>query len=114
MKDDELTLDNLCGDGALWQVLGRELKAAFKNVKDVSTPADAKRQITLTIDIAPFPDRRGATISFSCKSKLSGVNTVQGTVFLKENADGNVDAFVHDPMQEKLFAAEPPASDSKQ
>ena len=96
------------------EVMERDWEAIMENIQDPSTPAEQKRQITVTYDIAPFPDRRGAQITFSCKGKLASVEAATSTVFLARKSGGGIQAFFHDPAQERLFAEEPTASDSKQ
>ena len=112
METETLNLLNLC-DGAAVEVFEREMQEVLNNIADVSTPSDAKRQITLTFDITPFPDRKGAHVAVSCKGKLSGVAATAGTIFISKQA-GGVRAYIEDPRQEALFAKTEPSTDAKQ
>jgi hypothetical protein len=114
VEDEPISLNigNICG-GAVPEVFDREIKEVLENIADVNTEAEAKRQITLTFDFAPGPDRRSAIVRFSCKSKGAPVNSVAGTVFFSKKI-GGMQAFTEDPRQAALFAKEPPATNSAQ
>lgn len=108
----ELNIGNICG-GAVPEVFDREIAEILENIADLNTKPEAKRQITLTFDFAPGPDRKSAIVSFTCKSKQVGVQPKQGTIFFAKRM-GGITAYTEDPRQDRLFAKEPPASPSAQ
>jgi uncharacterized protein YdhG (YjbR/CyaY superfamily) len=108
----ELNIGNICG-GAVPEVFEREVQEILENIADLNTKPDAKRQITLTFDFAPGPDRKSAVVLFSCKSKQVGVEPKGGTIFFSKRL-GKISAFTEDPRQDRLFAKEAPASPNAQ
>lgn len=108
----ELNIGNICG-GAVPEVFDREVREILENIADLNTKPEAKRQITLTFDFAPGPDRKSAIVSFTCKSKQVGVQPKAGTIFFSKRL-GQIHAYTEDPRQDRLFAKEPPASPNAQ
>jgi hypothetical protein len=111
METEFLSLTNIC-DGAAVEVFARELQSLLENIADVSTPADQGRSITLEFKFMPFPDRKGASVSFQCKGKLAGVEATAGTIFIaKPHAGSPIRAYIEDSRQVALFEqAEPSGS----
>jgi len=107
-EKEEVSLSNLCG-GAIEEVFQREWAAILANVADVNTDPEAKRKLTLEFTVAPFEDRSGAKVTFSCKSKTVHVESVSGTVFLQRRGLVMV-AVPHDPKQSRLFDAKSAAA----
>jgi hypothetical protein len=108
----ELNIGNICG-GAVPEVFDREVKYILENIADLNTKAEAKRQIVLTFDFKPGPDRKSAIVSFQCRSKVVGVKPMAGTVFFAKRMNG-MQAYTEDPRQDRLFAKEPPVTSSAQ
>lgn len=108
----ELNIGNIAG-GAAPELFNHEIERMLKNVGDVNTDPEAKRSITMKFDFAPSPDRKSAVVKLTVSSKLAGVNSVAGSVFMS-TAHGEVRAFTEDPRQVGLFAAQPDATPSKQ
>jgi hypothetical protein len=108
----ELNIGNICG-GAVPEVFDREVKAILENISDLNTKPEAKRQIVLTFEFRPGPDRKSAIVCFSCKAKHVGVEPTAGTIFFAKRM-GGIQAYTEDPRQDRLFAKEPPASPSEQ
>jgi hypothetical protein len=111
MEKEQVTLGNLCG-GAVEEVFQREFAEVLANIGDVNTDAEAKRKITLEFTVAPFEDRSGAQVTFSCKSKVVPVTAVKGTVFLQRRGMVMV-AVPHDPQQARLFDSKGAAANDK-
>jgi hypothetical protein len=111
MEKEQVTLSNLCG-GAVEEVFQREFAEVLANIGDVNTDAEAKRKITLEFTVAPFEDRSGAQVTFSCKSKVVPVMAVKGTVFLQRRGMVMV-AVPHDPQQARLFDSKDAAANDK-
>lgn len=112
MDSNEVSLSNLCG-GGIEEVFQREFAAVLANISDPNTPAEAKRKISLEFTIAPFEDRSGAQVTFSCKSKTVPVEAVKGTVFLQRKGLVMV-AVPHDPKQGRMFDAKSAAANDVQ
>jgi hydrogenase maturation factor len=108
----ELNIGNICG-GAVPEIFEHEMTRLLKNVADLNTEPDASRCITLEFKVKPSPDRKSAVVRFICKSKLAGVNSVAGSMFMS-TAQGEIRAFTEDPRQTALFAAQPSVVPSKQ
>jgi hypothetical protein len=112
MQAELLSISNVCG-GAVEEVFQRELDLVLKNIADPNTNPEAARAITLEFKIKPFKDRSGAQVEFACKSKMAGIDTVKGTMFLQRSGN-SVTAVAHDPRQARLFNPAPaPAEDEK-
>jgi hypothetical protein len=111
MEQENVSLGNICG-GAVEEVFQRELADVLENIGDVNTDPEAKRKMTLEFTFEPFPDRSGAKIIFSCKSKIAPVESVSGTMFLQRRGTAMV-AVPHDPRQARLFQPQIPADETK-
>jgi hypothetical protein len=111
MPDFMKTLDinNIC-KGAVPERFERELAEVLKNIADPSTPVKAKRRITIELEFKPFPDRDGANVVLSLKTKLAAVDPQPGSVFFQRQGP-MLKAYSHDTRQTDLF--EPPAADDK-
>lgn len=107
-----LNIGNVCG-GAVPELFDHEVRKMLKNVADMNTDPEAKRSITFKFTFKPSPDRKSAVVRLDCSAKHAGVNSVAGSVFMS-SAHGEVSAFTEDPRQTSLFAAEKPATESKQ
>jgi hypothetical protein len=111
MDQETLSITNVCG-GAVDEVFQRELAQVLANIGDVNTDAEAPRSIILEFKIKPFKDRSGAQVELAVKSKIVGIETTKGTMFLQRRGITMV-AVPHDPRQARLFspAAPVPVSD---
>jgi hypothetical protein len=72
------------------------LAEVMKNIADPNTDIDAKRVVTLKIELKPAKDRRSADITATVTSKLSGDSPVVSHVLVGKNGKGLV------PMAEQL------------
>ena len=97
-----LSLYNVCR-GAADEIFQREVNLVIDNIVDVNTDCEQKRSIVMEFEFLPMKDRSGAAVSLKVKSKLAGVEPVEGTMFLTRRA-GEVVAVPYDPRQEELFA----------
>jgi hypothetical protein len=100
-----LSLYNVCR-GAADEIFKREVDLVIDNIIDNNTDSEQKRSIIMEFEFIPMKDRSGASISMKVKSKLAGVEPVEGTMFLTRRA-GEVVAVPYDPRQEELFAEVP-------
>ena len=111
MEQGNVNLGNICG-GAVEEVFQKELAGVLENIGDVNTAPEAKRKMTLEFNFEPFPDRSGAKVTFSCKSKVVPVESVSGTMFLQRRGTAMV-AVPHDPKQARLFQPQIPRDETK-
>lgn len=84
-------LDELM-DGALTERFNYEMERVLQNVFDPNTSPTGKRNITITISIAPNERRDAAEFKVDIKSKLAYPVAVAQTVLLAQNDDGTVTA----------------------
>lgn len=63
-------------DGAAEQLFAREFERTLENIADPNTDPEAKRTITLKIEITADPERRNAEIIISANSKLAAMRPV--------------------------------------
>lgn len=110
MEAAGLNIGNIC-HGAVPEVFDKAVMEIFKNMKDPNTVAEATRSLTIEFKFEPFKDRSGAQVTFAVKTKLTGIEPVQGTVFIAQTQNGGIRAFAKDPRQDALFT-EPAASSS--
>ena len=99
-----LSLYNVCR-GAADEIFQREVNLVIDNIIDNNTDPEQKRSITMEFDFVPMKDRSGAAVSLKVKSKLAGVEPVEGTMFLTRRS-GEIVAVPYDPNQGDLFNAE--------
>ena len=121
MDAQEITLDSIC-KGAIREIFAHELLKVAANIGDVNTSAKKAREIVLTFSFAPHPDRSGATVAVTCKTKLGDLDasSVTGSVYLAKR-EGRFSMFSRDLRQELLFSDErvipqeppPPQQDGK-
>ena len=107
----QLSLGNICRGAAL-EVFDRELGLVLDNIHDVNCEAEDKRTIILEVEFRPFKDRSGAKTIIKCKSKLAGVEPVEGNAFIIQR-HGELVAVPYDPQQEELFAEVPKEENRK-
>lgn len=113
MHDETMNLGNLCG-GRILEVVDHEISRVLKNIVDPSTPAEAKRSITIKLLFEPDENREMGQVKFSCEAKLAGVRMQKGNFFLARRSDGSVHGYARDPKQLAIFAAEPSPSPQEQ
>lgn len=104
MGPQEVTLMNICG-GAAAEVFAREFAQVLKNIDDPNTAPEAARKVVLAFELKPLPDRTGATVTFSCGSKLAPVAVSKGTIFLGREGAA-VKAYSADVKQQQMFGAD--------
>ena len=106
-----LSLYNVCR-GAADEIFRREVNLVIDNIVDVNTDSEQKRSVVMEFEFIPMKDRSGAAVSLKVKSKLAGVEPVEGTMFLTRRGDELV-AVPYDPRQEELFTMEPQQQEKK-
>jgi len=65
----EITLANL-GNGALMECVGVELRKLCDNISDPNIKADAKRKLSISIEVKPDEKRQMAQITYSVKTSI--------------------------------------------
>ena len=95
--------------GAALEAFAHELALVLDNIADLSTPATAKRSITLKVDFTPAPDRVKVDTNFTVQTKLAGVEASAGLLFIARRQGGGFVALDNDPRQMALWPASEPA-----
>jgi len=109
---ETLSLNNICG-GSVEERFQHELLQVLKSINDPNTDAEKKRTLTLEFEFNPFPDRSGAIITLTTKSKIPSIEPVAGSMYLSRQG-AVIKAFAHDPRQENLFGSEKSISQQTQ
>ena len=95
-----ITLSSML-EGRLEEMFQREVERVTSNINDPNTDPEAKRTITLTIDIFPIADGGSCVVKAGVTSKLPGIEKKQGSlVFYKGKA------YAYDNKQTQLFGLE--------
>jgi hypothetical protein len=112
MDQSTMNIGSLCG-GSIPEVFDKTLNQVLKNITDINTPAEQKRQITITITFKPAENRELGEVSFKCEAKLASVKPAKGNFFLSRRGT-EVRGYCRDPKQETLFREETPATPEPQ
>ncbi len=96
----EVGLESL-GCGAAAELFGLELKKVLANIADPNTPAQAKREIHLSVSIKPNTDRSYGTVQISCHSRLAQVQPHESAFFMGL-VEGGIRAYEQDLAQPEL------------
>lgn len=106
MRNKEIvTLANV-NNGAAVVLFERDWQKVLNNIADESTPADAKREITMKFTIVPSKKRGGnAVVVISSALKLAAQKEAVGITLIEKDLNG-VHGFVSNPRQEVLFPKE--------
>jgi hypothetical protein len=94
--------------GAVLEGFAHELALVLTNIADLRTPATAKRSITLKVDFVPQVDRVKVDTTFSCTTKLAGMESCAGQMFIAKQQGGGFVALDEDPRQMVLWPAPKP------
>ena len=76
-----LNVDNLA-NGAVYELLQRELTRMADNILDPNTSEKAKRKIKIEIIAQPYPDRSGAVYTVGVNSTLAGIRPAEGNMYI--------------------------------
>lgn len=87
------------GGGAAEEKFAIALKEVLANIKDVNTPCQKDRVITLKVTISPEKSRKTATYGIVCSTKLQPAAAFSGDLYLDHT---NSLAFEDNPDQEKI------------
>lgn len=68
--------------GAILEVVDREVGAIVENITDVNTNATAKRKLTVTVVFTPDANRKTIMVQSSAKSALAPVEPVATALFI--------------------------------
>jgi len=104
MQAPKVDLFTICR-GAAHPLFQNALGSVNANIKDPNTLRYKHRKISLTFEFVPYKDRSGAAVVCSVDTKLSPVNGVDSTIYLKK-IDGVIEAFTQDTSQLDLFEGE--------
>lgn len=109
MEQPTMNIGNLCG-GKILEAADQTLDKILKNIVDISTAAEQKRELVIKIKFEPAENRELGTVSFTCEAKLASIKPNKGNFFIARRADGTVRGYARDPKQSELFAAEKPVT----
>lgn len=101
---DTVSLSTLAG-GALAERFEDALQQVLDNIQDVNTEAKAKREITITMTVAPDDKREMANVGLNVKTKLASHKGL-GSTFFMGRSHGKVVIFESNPKQPGLFDPE--------
>ncbi len=76
--------------GAIQERVDYEVAKVIDNILDSNTEADAKRKITLTIEMKPDENRQFISIKASAKSNLAPVVPIGTTLGIAANENGEM------------------------
>ena len=96
-----VTLATLAG-GALAERANRLLAEAVADCLDPNTPAEAVRQVAITISLKPDEERRRCAVSTSVKAKSAGLRTITSELYIGINDDGEVRMLEPEDLQGHL------------
>jgi hypothetical protein len=107
-KPPLLDLSNLA-KGAAHEVFNEAVQAVAANISDPNTEPTQKRRITLTVEIAPYKDRGGASVSVKVEKKLAGIRPAETSMYIGKIGN-QFHAFTHDARQEEMKFDQAPAA----
>lgn len=85
MKEEKLTIENLCG-GALQERINRALAKVADNVLDPNTDAKKKRSITIKLSFIPKEDdREDVTVGAEVNVSLASEDGVATNMFMSKD-----------------------------
>lgn len=96
-----LNIANICG-GVVPDRFDRCVQEIMRNIADVNTPDDVKRELTMTISFEPDPSRQSATALVNFKTKLIGAEPKAALVFMRKLPDGSMAVYADNPAQMNL------------
>lgn len=108
MQVRSVSLQTIAG-GGLAELFDAEMERVVANIADINTDPNAKRVITVAIEITPEGVKRdSAKVKVKCNSKLAGIMSLNTQLFIgKQN--GKTVAVENDINQGKLFDQEQPS-----
>lgn len=97
----ELNIGNIL-QGKFPERFEKAFQQVIENMRDVNTPADAKRKVAFVFTLQPSEDRASATVVLDTKLTLASLEHVAGTIYVSR-AEGTLKAYTRDIRQEILF-----------
>jgi hypothetical protein len=86
MKQNRVSILQMVG-GAIQERVDYEVSRVVDNILDMNTEPDAKRKITLTIELQPDENRQTIKLKATAKSTLAPTTAINNTLAI--TADGN-------------------------
>jgi hypothetical protein len=105
MDQPTMNLGNLCG-GDILKAADQTLDKILKNIVDISTAPEQKRELVIKVKFEPAENRELGTVSFTCEAKLASIKPTKGNFFIARRSDGTVRGYARDPKQSELFQRE--------
>lgn len=76
MENEERKSIMEMSSGAILELVDKEMSRVIDNILDPNAKADAKRKITITLELTPSADRRNITTKTTAKSTLVPTDAV--------------------------------------
>lgn len=106
-----LDLSNLA-KGAAYEMFAEAVQQIAANIADPNTEPTQKRKITLTVDIAPYKDRGGASVQVKVDKKMAGIRPAETSIYIGKIGN-QFHAFTHDARQEEMTFEAPDATPAR-
>ena len=81
MNDEQVTLANI-GGGAAMELFHAELQRCLENIQDVNTDPEAKRTITITVQLSPDEKRARIDATIKAKSSLAALKPAEALIYV--------------------------------
>lgn len=102
-KPSEITLATL-GGGELMELTKRDLRKICENIADPNVRTDAKRKLTITIEVTPDKKGQTAELKYSTKLAMPGPEGGKTTAYIAmAPGTSDISLFGLDLRQEQLF-----------
>ena len=88
MSPTEITLANL-GNGDLLECASQELRKICENIADPNVKTDAKRKLTIAIEIKPDTKGQMASIVYNVKSSMPGPDAGKAMAYIAMSKGSN-------------------------
>ena len=76
--------------GAILERVDYEMGRVITNILDPNTKADAKRKLTITLELVPSADRKTINVRTTAKSTLVATDPVTTGLYITSNGDGEM------------------------
>ena len=71
--------------GAILERVDYEMGKVIDNILDINTKADAKRKLTITLELTPSSDRQQITVKTTAKTTLTPTDPVTTALYITSN-----------------------------
>lgn len=106
LKDVQGIID--INEGSIAELFNREWPKVLENIGDPATDPQAKRSITIVIEIVPSKDRAMAKVVTKAKTTLAGIKADEGAIFMDLTSHGIIASTREPEIQPELEPIEFP------